>query len=194
MVMAVIRTSGCELHGLKCMSRRQVHHVVFPWARFKHIIQHPSTVPDLYAGHPLSGMSPHKRAILLQGLCKSVLSNDYPHLQVEEPVLGTCWNGKRRSPQQASWDWTLGGRKVECKSCRLSGVASSKAWCITFQGVKIAEPGIRTHALFDDLYLVVDKPEAVHILKHDLRTGLSRHGAATAARGHRISVRGKEGT
>eukprot|EP00439_Symbiodinium_sp_Y106_P063774 s375_g9.t3 len=124
------------------------------------------------------------------GLCKSVLMNLHPNLQVEEPVLGTCVNGKRRSPQQASWDWTMGDRKVECKSCRLSWQVSTQTWCINFVAVKLAEPGIRTHALFDDLYLVVDRPDAVHILKHDLRTGLSRSGAATAVRGHRIVVRG----
>ena len=191
LVIAVIRFTGCEMQpGLTCLSRRQLHHVVFPWTQFKHILQHARRVPDLYAGHPLSGMSPHKRAILLQDLCKSMLTKAHPHLQVEEPELGTRVNGKRRSPQQASWDWTLGGRKVECKSCRLSWLASRKTWCITFQAVKRAEPGIRTHASFDDLYLVVDKPDAVHILKHDLRTGLSRCGKATAVLGHRIHVRG----
>ena len=184
------------MHGLKCLSRRQVHHVLFPWVQFKHILQHDPTVPDLYAGHPLSGMSPHKRGLLLQGLCKRVLSKAYPHLQVEEPVPGTCVSGRRRSPQQASWDWTLGGRKVECKSCRLLWAAASlNTWYIKFDGVKLAEPGIRADALFDDLYLVIDKPDAVHILKHDLRTGLSRQGvAATAVRGHKIVVRGKQGT
>ncbi|CAE7935919.1 unnamed protein product, partial [Symbiodinium sp. KB8] len=193
-VIAVIRTNGYEMHGLKCLSRRQVHHVVFPWVQFKHILLHDPTVPDFYAGHPLSGMSPHKRGLLLQGLCKSVLTDTYPHLEVEEPVPGICVNGTRRSPQQASWDWTLGGRKVECKSTRLSWLESLNTWRIQFEAVKFAEPASRTQALFDDLYLVVDKPDAIHILKHDLRTGLTRQGVATAVRGHKIVVRGKPDT
>ncbi|CAE7374620.1 unnamed protein product [Symbiodinium sp. CCMP2592] len=184
----------CETHRLNCTSRRQLHHVVFPWTEFEHIPKQGARVADLYAGHPLSGMSPYKRGMLLQGLCKRVLTSTYPHLQLEEPVTGTCVNGRRRSTQQASWDWTLGGRKVECKSCRLSWVAHLNTWCVRFASVKFAEPDSRSHALFDDLYLVVDTPDSVHILKHDLRTGLTRHGAATSACGHSIKVIGSTGT
>ena len=184
----------CEMHSFKCTTRRQLHQVVFPWTEFEYIPKHGARVADLYAGHPLSGMSPAKRGMLLQGLCKSVLTSTYPHLQLEEPIPGTCVNGRARSMRQASWDWTLGGRKVECKSCRLSWVARLNTWCVCFDSVKFAEPGSRTHALFDDLYLVVDKPDAVHILKHDLRTGLARAGARTGACGHRIVVTGKAGT
>ena len=132
--------------------------------------------------------------MLLRGLCRSVLTSTYPHLQVQEPLPGNRVSGGRRSVQQASWDWTLGGRKVECKSCRLSWVGRLNTWRVCFASVKFAEPDSRTHALFDDLYLVVDKPDAVHILKHDLRTGVTRQGAATSIRGHNIIVRGNAGT
>ena len=176
------------------MSRRQVHHVMFPEEEFEHLLQDVGRATDLYAGHPLSGMSPHKRGMFLKGLCKSVLTNAYPNLHLEEPVLGTSVNGRRRSEQQALWDWTLGGRKVQCKTARLRWVASAQTWSVTFGAVKFTEAGARKNAPFDDLYLMLDAPEVVHILKHDLHTGVARDGKLTAARGHKIAVRGKTGT
>ncbi|CAE7894339.1 unnamed protein product, partial [Symbiodinium microadriaticum] len=182
------------IRSRKCMSGCQVQHVVFPREEFQHILQDVGRVAAVYAGHPLSGMSPCKRGMFLKGLCKSVLTSASPHLQLEEPVPGTSVNGQRRSEQQASWDWTLGGRKVQCKTARLVWLATDRTWSVNFGAVKFAEAGTRTNASFDDLYLVLDAPDSVHILKHDLRTGVVRSGKQTAARGHRIVVRGKMGT
>ncbi|CAE7260980.1 unnamed protein product [Symbiodinium sp. CCMP2592] len=92
---------------------------------------------------------------------------------------------------RTAWDWTLGGRKVECKSSRLSWLPSVSTWFVNFRSVKFQEAGVRTHAPFDDLYLVVDTSDAVHNVKHDLRTAVQRQGKATAAHGHRVMVKNK---
>eukprot|EP00439_Symbiodinium_sp_Y106_P067457 s1388_g11.t1 len=185
---------SCLMGSRNIVSRRQVHHVVFPEEVFEHILHDVGRATDLYAGHPLSGMSPYKRGMFLKGLCKSVLINACPNMRVEEPVLGTSVNGRRRSEQQALWDWTLGGRKVQCKTARLSWVARAQTWLVCFGGVKFAEAGARKSAPFDDLYLVLDTPDGAHILKHDLHTAIARSGKSTAARGHSIVVTGKTGT
>ena len=173
--------------------RRRLQHLGFPAAEFNHIFANTGKVCELYAGHPLSGLSPHKRGMLLQDLCKTVLVSAHPDLQLEEPVSGRCVNGQRRAPQQALWDWTLGGRKVECKSCRLSWTPARNTWSAQFEGAKFPLSGIRAQAVFDDLYLVVDTPDSVQILKHDLRTGVCMAGKKTSFRGHTIVVRGQAG-
>ncbi|CAE7260969.1 unnamed protein product [Symbiodinium sp. CCMP2592] len=78
----------CLIGSRNCVIRRQVHHVVFPEEEFQHLLQDVGRSTDLYAGHPLSGMSPHKRGMFLKGLCKSVLTSAHPHLRLEEPILG----------------------------------------------------------------------------------------------------------
>ncbi|CAE7030763.1 unnamed protein product [Symbiodinium natans] len=179
--------------SLRFGGRRELQQLVFPAADFRHILDDAGKVCDLYAGHPLSGLSPHKRGLLLQNLCKTVLASAHPHLQLEEPVSGRCVNGQRRTAQQALWDWTLGGRKAECKSCRLGWMASNHVWAINVSAVKLPLPGVRTLVPFDDLYLVVDTPDVIHILKHDLRTGVSTAGSETAVRGQKICVSGGRG-
>ena len=172
---------------------RHLHHAVFPAVEFKHLVEDVGRAYEVYSGHPLSEMSPHKRGLFLQRLCRDVLTDAYPHLPLEEPAPGVCVNGRTRSAQQAPWDWTLGGRKAECKSSRLCWIAHIRTWRVSFASVKLRFPGIREYALFDDLYIVVDKPDSIEILKHDLCTGVSLGGKATAVRGHTISVSGNPG-
>eukprot|EP00439_Symbiodinium_sp_Y106_P061265 s1388_g9.t1 len=121
-----------------------------------------------------------------------VLISAYPHLQLTEPILGP--RHLREWPAKISSSWMLGGRKVECKSSRLSWLPSVSTWFVNFRSVKFQEADVRTHAPFDDLYLAVDTSDAVHIAKHDLRTAVQRQGKATAAHGHRVMVRGKRNT
>ena len=144
-----------------------------------------SKVSDLYTGHPLSGISSCSRGVI-------VLTSAYPHLQLTEPILGP--RHLHEWPAKISSSWTLGGRKVECKSSRLSWLPSVSTWFVNFRSVKFQEADVRTHAPFDDLYLAVDTSDAVHIAKHDLRTAVQRQGKATAAHGHRVMVRGKRNT
>ena len=52
----------------------------------------------------------------------------------------------------------------------------------------------RTTPAFGDLYLVLLSPKGMHLIKHDLVTGVSTRGKFTATSGHRIAVCGSAGT
>ena len=50
----------------------------------------------------------------------------------------------------------------------------------------------RAEAAFDDLYFVIVSPGGLHLIKHDLSTGISTCGKATADSGHRVQLFGSK--
>ena len=62
-----------------------------------------------------------------------------------------------------------------------------------FHRVKLAYKE-RTTPAFDDLYLVLPAPRGLHLIRHDLVTGVSTRGKATAVSGHTVQARGNRGT
>ena len=91
----------------------------------------------------------------------------------------------------AGWDFTIDDRKVEFRSAQLSFERRKQQWGARFRGVKFAFFGFRDTALFDDLYLLLYSPAGIHLLQHDLQTGLSTEGIRTSHTGHTIFVGGQ---
>lgn len=175
-----------SLSGAKLQFRR----LVLQACTFSHILdseKEPSTAGVF--GHPLWKLSPSRRGVVLQEVARSVLQQAYPESQFQDPVPGMSASGFTRPLHQAEWDWTMDGRKVECKSSSLSWYKCGCQWRAQFHAVKLAHDGCRQHALFDDLLLVLLFPDCLDIVQHDLRTGVSSTGYRTGTRGYTIDIR-----
>ena len=122
-----------------------------------------------------------------------MLQQKNPKAEVLDAERGTCRNGRRRGSNMTSCDFRLDGRKVEVKSARMAWISTKGRWYVQLFGVKLAY-GARAKPAFDDLYLVIMSPKGLHLVKHDLVTGVSTRGKATEVGGHRIKVYGRTGT
>ena len=167
----------------------QLRKLVLQASAFSHILdleEGPSTA-DVF-GHPLWKLSPSRRGTVLQEVTRAVLQRAYPDSQFHDPVPGNFDSGRARHLHQAEWDWTMDGRRVECKSASLSWNRQKCHWRAYFSGVKLAHDGFRQHALFDDLLLVLLSPDSLDIVQHDLRTGVSTAGHRTGPSGFVIEI------
>ena len=118
----------------------------------------------------------------MEAVAREVMQRVHPKSRFEDPTPG-------RTQRQAEWDWTMDGRKVECKSSQLSWVKGAGVWQVQFRAVKLALQGTRQQALFDDLLLVLLSPSCIDLLQHDMHIGIARNGVRTALHGHNITVR-----
>ena len=171
----------------------QLRCLVLSASRFQHILNNPGQSSKAYlgrAGHELSLLSGKRRGMILQELCKKEVARLNPHSTITEPSRGARCNGAQRSASQAEWDFSLGGRKVECKSAQMSWQENGKRWSVRFQGIKLPRPGFREQAPFDDLYLTIFSPDSLYIIKHDLRMGVISVGKMTGSSGHDIQICG----
>ena len=178
---------------IACVFGWQLRCLVLRASRFQRILNNPGQSSKAYlgrAGHELSLLSGKRRGMILQELCKKELDRLHPHSTITEPSRGARCNGAQRSASQAEWDFSLGGRKVECKSAQMSWQEDGKRWSVRFQGIKLPRPGFREQAPFDDLYLTIFSPDSLYISKHDLRTGVTSNGKSTGSCGHDIQIRG----
>ena len=166
--------------------------LVLPASHFQDLIDDVGKTPGIYRGCPMEHLNPSRRGILLQKLCKQVIADKYPHLKLEDPTPGQTINGRRRSQHHAEWDFTLGGRKIECKSSQLTWSAAKKRWGVCWRGIKVELPGVRKQ-MFDELFLAIYSPWQIHILKHDLCAGVLDDGVFTASTGSKITITGTRG-
>ncbi|CAK9087565.1 unnamed protein product [Durusdinium trenchii] len=167
-----------------------------PASQFQHLLHDPGQTSKAYAdhaGHELSLLSGKRRGMILNDFCKKTLAQLHPDSKIEEPRLGTCCNGARRSASQAEYDFSMDGRKVRCKSAQMSWGKHAKHWRVKFQHIKLPWPGFRDQAPFDELYLTIFSPDSLHIIKHDLQTRVTSSGKRTASSGHDIHVDGASG-
>ena len=155
-------------------------------SEFQHLFEEGPT-EKIYQGTPMSGLGQAQQGKTLQEWARKVLEEKYPETEILDPESGLCRNGSLRGRNQAEYDFLMGGRRVEIKSARLGW--NSTRWGVQFQGVKIS-CAERKEAAFDDLYLVIVSPGGLHLIKHDLSTGVSTRGQATAVIGHRVQVSG----
>ena len=166
--------------------------VVLRASTFQHLFELGPT-EKVYTNTPLSGLGQTQQGKMLQEWARKVLQEKNPKAEVLDAERGTCRNGRRRGSNMTSCDFLLDGRKVEVKSARMAWSPTEGRWSVNFFGVKLAY-GERSKPAFDDLYLVIMSPKGLHLIKHDLVTGVSTHGKATAVGGHLIVVRGRTGT
>ena len=174
----------------RCAGDRRWLLVLPSWC-FQHIMDEKVgvAVAAAFAGDRLSMISPSRRGHLLEDLAKRVLERQYPGSYFREPPASTCLNGQRRGKYQAEWDGTFLGRRVEIKTARLSYTPATDTWDLSFYGIKLAHDG-RASQAFDDLYLLSFAPDGFHLLKHDLKLGLSTSGVRTVQHGHVVRLRG----
>ena len=179
---------------IACVFGWQLRCLVLRASQFQRILNNPGQSSEAYlgrAGHQLSLLSGKRRGMILQELCKKELDRLHPHSTITEPSRGACCNGAQRSASQAEWDFSLGGRKVECKSAQMSWQENGKRWVVRFRGIKLPRPGFREQAPFDDLYLTIFSPDSLYIIKHDLQTGVIKVGKkTTSGGGHDIQIHG----
>ncbi|CAJ1364194.1 unnamed protein product [Effrenium voratum] len=183
-------TASRLCHDLFGQQRR----LVLDAAEFQHITGAVSETSKHYAGSALALLSESRRGQVLQEVCKRALAETYTNCIIKDASPSSvCANGRRRSTRHAEWDFTLDGKKVECKSAQMSFDTRRRIWSAAFHGVKLAYPGFRTRPPFDELYLTMFSPDSLHIVRHDLQTYVSRKGLRTGCVGHQIVVSGKTG-
>ena len=140
-------------------------------SQFKHIWADKGKTAEIYNDHPLATMDPVRRSMVLEDWARKMLEETGTNCEIQDPVPGKRIDGTKRGVYQAEYDFLSNGRRVEIKSSKLKWDAGNRTWNVSFQGVKFGA--------FDDLYLVIFRPQWVDLIKHDLKTGISRPGLAT---------------
>ena len=160
-------------------------------SQFKDIIDDVGVTSSTYIGHAgqaLSLLSGHRCGNISVELCKKVLAEMHPNSQIQDATQGFCCNGQRRAPHQSEYDFLFDGRRIECKSSVLSWDMSLEQWFVRFSRIKLPYSDVREQAPFDDLYVLLISPDHVDIIKHDLKTRVSKH---SHSRSCRVCIRGK---
>ena len=117
----------------------------------------------------------------------------HPNSKIQDARQGAKCNGRRRAAHQTEYDFSIDGRRIECKSSLVRWDNCNQCWFTSFTGVKLPLTGVREHAPFDDLYLILLSPDRVDIIKHDLETRISHCGKETQFCGYQIKVWGSKG-
>ena len=99
-----------------------------------------------------------------------MLQEKNPETEVLDAERGPCCNGMTRGPHMTLYDFLLGSRRVEVKSARMAW-SSTCGWYVRFPGINLAHAQ-RPECAFDDLYLVILSPSGLHLVQHDLVTGV----------------------
>ena len=158
-------------------------------SQFQHLWEDVGKTALQYNGHPLAQLNPTRRGALLQEWACQVLKEANPNALFEEATPGTRVNGRRRSANQAEYDFLLDRRKVEVKSCQLRRENNERQWRFLFTGVKFPHLMSWNTSSFEDLYLVLFSPKWLHLVKHDLQTAISRMGLQTEPSGYSVHIR-----
>lgn len=161
--------------------------------QFQHLWADPGRTASAYGQHALVEMNNVMRGRVFQEWAKEILKRKYPKAVVEDPVPGRCVNGQQRSKFQSKYDFSLNQRRVEVKGGQLKWQASAKVWEFQFRGVKVKDSVTADSDVFDELYLVLFSPKWLHLVKHDLYTGITRSGSETEYSGYRIQLRSGQG-
>ena len=157
-------------------------------SQFKHLWEDSGTTASFYNGHPLAQLNGPRRGVLLQEWACQILRDANPKALFKDAIPGTRINGWRRSAAQAEYDFQLGDRKGEVKSSQLQWVKNQ--WRVLFKRVKFPHLMSWNTSSFQDLYLVLFSPKWLHLVKHDLQTGISKAGLETDPFGLSIHIGG----
>merc|ERR1711971_483297 len=139
-----------------------------------------------YMHVPLADISASVRGKVLEKLTRTVCALATPSSIFEDPILGKRINGASRGVYDAEYDWLCDGLRIECKSAQLQWNKDKKSWLFGFSNVKIGCTTRQNEAAFDNLVLALYSPRGVHIIAHDLITGVSSNGKATVSDGFKI--------
>ena len=184
----VVRTSSAQV---PLAERRPL---VLKASEFRHLFEEGPT-EKIYAGTPLSGLGQTQQGKAAEEWARKVLQEKNPEAEILDPERGPCCNGARRGWNTTLYDFLLGNQRVEIKSSRMAW-SSSRRWYVRFGSVKLAHAEW-VDCAFDDLYLVILSPKGLHLIKHDLVTGVGTEGKSSEGievSGHSIRVYGSTGT
>ena len=134
---------------------------------------------DAYTGVMLSYLSPSKRGDVLEYAVRRFLEVKLGAVSHDAPRTASV-NGRMRGKNRTTCDFLLNGRRVEVKSTQLYWNKCGQKWVAMWSSVKRNE--------YDDLYLALYTPTAVHVYEHDHATGVSSSGRNQHASGGRVFV------
>jgi len=72
-------------------------------------------------------LSPNVRGSVLETATRNIVRDMYPRVAIEDVLPGLCVNGAQRSQHMTNYGWLMDGRRVECKSSRLSWESNRKS-------------------------------------------------------------------
>ena len=176
-------TSGWPVIG-RLFGTSAPRSLVIPAREFSDTLEDVSETSIAYGGQLLAQLCPPRRGYVLQDVVQQVLSQRYPGMQVQDPILCLDINGKLLDTRRAKYDFSIGGRRVECKSAKLSWCRSNQRWEAYFRGIKLEQD------CFDDLYLALLTPDSVLVLWHDLRTCITQPNDRSSEVGVSVIVHG----
>jgi hypothetical protein len=194
-MLALFRKGSVEAYpqwNTLCLARSGF--VTLSGSQFKHLWADVGATASSFNGHPLSNLNPARRGALFQEWAREMLQRTYPNSLIADAVPGSCVNGTRRSRHQAEYDFMMNQQKVEIKGGQLLFDKVTNGWKIHFRAVKFPHLMPHTAANFDDLYLVIFSPKWLHLVKHDMCTGISAAGLLTPICGHAVHIAGASNT
>ncbi|CAK0805064.1 unnamed protein product [Prorocentrum cordatum] len=180
---------GEAIYGSACCIRSRERALVISASRCG-LHEKPTETQKAFVNAGLLTLSPNVRGSVLEAATRNIVRDMYPCAAIEDAVPGLCVNGSQRSQHMAKYDWLMDGRRVECKSARLSWESFSKTWSFTFRGIKAARMGVRAQSAFDELILSFCTPRRLYIYRHDGAYSFSSDGVNTVWRGDVIRLRG----
>lgn len=151
----------------------------------------PHSKASIYKDIPLADMNGSARGLCLQAIARTVDAMIHPDAIIEDAGGGGLRvNGARRGHNQAHYDWTRNGQRIECKSSQLSWDRYWMRWYCTFHNIKFGQNGSHNDTMFDELQLVFHTPRGIYVYRHDLKLGIARRGKATAVLGSVVQLYG----
>jgi len=140
-----------------------------------------TTTHDAYKGVPLATHSPSARGDILERVARRVMERTMGE-QACEPPSGVCINGSKRGQNSETYDFIIGGRRVEVKSAQLRWDRRNRRWTAQWQNIKRVE--------YDDLIIVMYTPDGLYMFLHDHTYGVSTKGKSQHACGGMVAVNG----
>ena len=175
----------CVATASAAQSSRGVRRLVLPASAFSNILEDAGETAAAYSGHPLAQLDPSRRGQVLQDVVQSVLRRCYRgEVAMPQPRLNA--RGNACGSHQAEYDFSLDGRRIECKSAQLFWCRGNDRWQAQFRHIKLHQNQ------FDDLYLALFTPSHLLIIQHDLYTLVHSQGKLDAERGSGIRVSGPQ--
>lgn len=147
---------------------------------------------NAYANCPLREMSHQTRRRLYVDWVRKILQDMYPRSKFVDREPSSRRGEGSDDAGGPGYDFMRDGRKVKVHGTLIASKECSKniiCWEACFRNIMLPL-GHRTHAPFDDLYLVLASPDGLMLIKHDLCTGKRSDGKRTEALGWQIAVRG----
>jgi len=154
--------------------------IIVPASKFAAILEQEATTSSTFAGVALAALNGKLRGEVLATLTRGVMSDLAFGARITDAERGTCGDGRARGIQQAEYDWTCDGRRIECKSSQMQWCQSRKLWFFRFRNIKFD--------LFDELLVALFTPSRLYIYLHDLMLGVATEGRNTNVSGHSVEL------